>query len=367
MLADQLDYVIGVDPHRDTHALAVVEVRSGAVVCEAVVSADTVGYEAALKLADRHAAGSRAFAVEGTGSFGAGLTRFLSGRDERVFEVSRLRRERRSGGKTDALDALRAARSILSADRPAIPRASGEREALRALVAAREGAVSARTAAFCQLRDLLITTPEPLRSQLRPLSRARLLARLSATRPDLRSDSELRGALLALKAVARRIRQLTDEERELAREIERLASKLAPQLLDQPGIGPLLAARSSSPGRTPAGSEAKPPSPAWPAPPRSRPRPARRSATDSTARATASSTAPSTRSSSPEDARTSRRSTTSTGASKRARAAARPPAASSATSPATSTDYSNKERRWRLDKHRSVAGPREDICAATAY
>jgi transposase len=244
MLADQLDYVIGVDPHRDTHALAVVEVRSGAVVCEAVVSADTVGYEAALELADRHAAGSRAFAVEGTGSFGAGLTRFLSGRD---------RRERRSGGKTDALDALRAARSILSADRPAIPRASGEREALRALVAAREGAVSARTAAFCQLRDLLITTPEPLRSQLRPLSRARLLARLSAARPDRRGDSELRGALLALKAVARRIRQLTDEECELAREIERLASKLAPQLLDQPGIGPLLAAQVvlswSHPGR----------------------------------------------------------------------------------------------------------------------
>jgi transposase len=244
MLADQLDYVIGVDPHRDTHALAVVEVRSGAVVCEAVVSADTVGYEAALELADRHAAGSRAFAVEGTGSFGAGLTRFLSGRD---------RRERRSGGKTDALDALRAARSILSADRPAIPRASGEREALRALVAAREGAVSARTAAFCQLRDLLITTPEPLRSQLRPLSRARLLARLSAARPDRRGDSELRGALLALKAVARRIRQLTDEECELAPEIERLASTLAPQLLDQPGIGPLLAAQVvlswSHPGR----------------------------------------------------------------------------------------------------------------------
>jgi transposase len=244
MLADQLDYVIGVDPHRETHALAVVEVRSGAVVCEAVVSADTVGYEAALELADRHAAGSRAFAVEGTGSFGAGLTRFLSGRD---------RRERRSGGKTDALDALRAARSILSADRPAIPRASGEREALRALVAARKGAVSARTAAFCQLRDLLITTPEPLRSQLRPLSRARLLARLSAARPDRRGDSELRGALLALKAVARRIRQLTDEECELAREIERLASKLAPQLLDQPGIGPLLAAQVvlswSHPGR----------------------------------------------------------------------------------------------------------------------
>jgi transposase len=243
MLADQLDYVVGVDPHRDTHALAVVEVRSGLVVFEAVVSADAGGYEEALELADRHAPGSRAFAVEGTGSFGAGLTRFLTGRDEQVFEVSRLRRERRSGGKTDALDAVRAARSILIADQPAIPRAGGEREALRALVAAREGAVSARTAALCQLRDLLITTPEPLRSQLRPLSRARLLARLTVARPDRRSDPELRGTQLALKAVARRIQQLTAEERELAREIEQLATKLAPQLLDQPGIGPLLAAQ----------------------------------------------------------------------------------------------------------------------------
>jgi transposase len=253
MLADQLDYVIGVDPHRDSHALAVVEVGTGLVVFEAVVSADGGGYEEALKLIERHAPGSRAFAVEGTGSFGAGLTRFLTGRDEQVFEVSRLRRERRSGGKTDALDAVRAARSVLIADLPAIPRASGEREALRALLAAREGAVSARTAALCQLRDLLITTPEPLRSQLRPLSRARLLARLSAARPDRRSDSELRGSQLALKAVARRIQQLTAEERQLAREIEQLATKLAPQLLDQPGIGPLLAAQVvlswSHPGR----------------------------------------------------------------------------------------------------------------------
>src|SRR6266542_591573 len=142
MLADQLDYVVGVDPHRDSHA-----------------------------------PGRRAFAVEGTGSFGAGLTRFLTARDERVLEVGRLRRERLSGGKTDALDAVRAARSVLTSERPATPRAGGERQALQALVAAREGAVNARRAGLCQLRDLLITTPEPLRSQLRPLTRARLLQR----------------------------------------------------------------------------------------------------------------------------------------------------------------------------------------------
>ena len=185
MLADQLDYVVGVDPHRDSHALAVVQVVSGVVVFEATVVASSDGYAQALKLADQHAPGRRAFAVEGTGSFGAGLTRFLTVRGERVLEVGRLRRERRSGGKTDALDAVRAARNVLTSERPATPRAGGERQALQALVAAREGAVNAKRAGLCQLRDLLITTPEPLRSELRPLTRARLLQRLAATRPDV--------------------------------------------------------------------------------------------------------------------------------------------------------------------------------------
>ena len=151
MLADQLDYIVGVDPHRDSHALAVVHVRSGAVVFESTVSADSDGYAQALTLAERHAPGRRAFAVEGTGSFGAGLTRFLTGRGERVLEVGRLRRERRSGGKTDALDAVRAARSVLAQQRPGDaaggrrtpgvagtgggPRRSGERQTRRALPA----------------------------------------------------------------------------------------------------------------------------------------------------------------------------------------------------------------------------------------
>src|SRR6266536_3243446 len=158
MLADQLDYVVGVDPHRDSHALAVVHAVSGAVLFEAAVDASSDGYAHALTLVDQHAPGRRAFAVEGTGSFGAGLTRFLTGRGERVLEVGRLRRERRSGGKTDALDAVRAARSVLGQERPATPRAGGERQGLQALVAAREGAVNARRAGLCQLRDLLITT-----------------------------------------------------------------------------------------------------------------------------------------------------------------------------------------------------------------
>ena len=243
MLADQLDYIVGVDPHRDSHALAVVEVVSGAVIFEATIAASSGGYANALRLAEEHATGRRVFAIEGTGSFGAGLTRFLTGRGEWVLEVGRLRRERRTGGKTDALDAIRAARSALASERPATPRAGGERQALQALVAAREGAVNAKRAGLCQLRDLLITAPEPLRSELRPLSRARLLQRLAASRPDGRRDPELRGSLLALRSIARRVLQLSVEERELAREIETLTRKLAPQLLEQPGVGPHAAAQ----------------------------------------------------------------------------------------------------------------------------
>jgi transposase len=120
MFADRLDYVVGVDPHRDQHAVGVVEVRSGVVVFETAVVADSGGYADALRVAERYAPGRRAFAVEGTGSYGAGLTRFLTGSGERVFEVGRLRRERSSGGKTDALDAVRAARAVLARERPSL-------------------------------------------------------------------------------------------------------------------------------------------------------------------------------------------------------------------------------------------------------
>jgi len=166
------------------------------------------------------------------------LLELLSGEGERVLEVGRLRRGRQSG-KSDALDAIRAARSLLGQTRPARPRAGGEREALRALSAAREAAVTARRAGLCQLRGLLVSAPEPLRAELRSLTRAQLLRRLAAARPERRQDPELRGTLLALRALARRVKALTVEERELQAEIETLTRKLARQLFDQPGVGPL--------------------------------------------------------------------------------------------------------------------------------
>jgi transposase len=77
MLADQVDFVIGVDAHRDVYALALVAARTGACLFECELAADAPGYRRALALALEHAAGARAWAIEGTGCYGAGLTAFL--------------------------------------------------------------------------------------------------------------------------------------------------------------------------------------------------------------------------------------------------------------------------------------------------
>jgi hypothetical protein len=89
MLADELDYVLGVDTHRDEHVLAVVTAPAGAVIAGTAAPANVRGYRQLLRVAARHAPGRRAWAIEGTGSFGAGLARYLAERGEVVLEVSR--------------------------------------------------------------------------------------------------------------------------------------------------------------------------------------------------------------------------------------------------------------------------------------
>jgi transposase len=125
MLADEVSFVVGVDTHADGHALALVEAATLRT----------------LRLACRHAPGRRAWALEGSGCYGAGLARFLSERGECVLEVER---PARSGGKarlkSDALDAERAARLVLAGSAGARPRLRQETQALRALLSTREGA-----------------------------------------------------------------------------------------------------------------------------------------------------------------------------------------------------------------------------------
>ena len=159
----------------------------------------------------------------------------------------------RDGAKTDALDARRAARQVLGRPWPSVPRARGDREALRVLETIRQGAQGARVSAINQLKALVVTAPIDLRDQLRGLSTAALVAKCSAFRILPASVNELTATKQAMRSVARRIRNLNNEIAELKTSIAELVTAVAPQLLNQFGIGPVTAAQVfiawSHPGR----------------------------------------------------------------------------------------------------------------------
>ena len=144
MLTDRLDFVIGVDTHRDSHSLAVVGSPSGARLTETQTAASKVGYMRALAFAREHAPVRRAWAIEGSGSYGKGLARYLERSGELVYEVERPRRsKRRPHAKSDSIDALRAARFLLSKEKPVAPRQAGRR---RRRAGVREHAACAQAA-----------------------------------------------------------------------------------------------------------------------------------------------------------------------------------------------------------------------------
>ena len=244
MLADEVDYVVGVDTHRDQHVLAVVAAPTGVVVAQRSVFASARGYAEALRFAQAHAAGGRVWAVEGAGHYGVGLTRHLSGRGETVLEIGRgPRDERRLRGKDDQLDAIRAARTALASETLALPRAGQRREALRLLLLARRSAVDVRRQALVQLRSVIVTCPDQLREQLRGLPVRRLIVRCSRLRhPPSCTPDEL-ASRLVLRSLARRVEAATAEAAELEHEILAHVRALAPQLLDEPGVGPIVAAQ----------------------------------------------------------------------------------------------------------------------------
>ena len=244
MLAEKVDYIIGVDTHRDQHTLAVVVAPSGAVVAEQAVPMNARGYQQALAFAQRYTVGARVWAVEGAGHYGAGLTRFLSGRGETVIEVARsVRAERRLRGKDDSLDALRAARSALATETPTRPRAGQRQEALRVLLLARRSAVDVRRLALVQLRSVIVTAPEGLREELRQLPVGQLIRRCSHfRRSSARTPDEL-AIVLVLRSLARRLQAATKEADDLEREIVEHVRALVPALLDEPGVGPIVAAQ----------------------------------------------------------------------------------------------------------------------------
>jgi transposase len=243
MLAEHIDGVIGVDTHRDTLTAAAVT-NLGGVLAQATTSADAAGYRRLLGFARVQVPGRRCWAVEGAGSFGAGLTAVLQQSGERVVEVGRPKRPAsRSGAKSDALDAVRAAREALGQDQLATPRRRGEREALRVLLTTRRCATLARVAAIGQLKALIVGAPEELRAELRGQPTSRQIACCASLRERPTRSLEHRATVRALRATAQRIQLLAAEADQLQAELTSLVQAVAPWLLEVPGVGPLSAAQ----------------------------------------------------------------------------------------------------------------------------
>jgi len=244
MLAEQYDYVIGGDPDRDTVDLAVLDATSAGFRAHLTQTADAAGYAQMVTWAQRQAPGARVWALEGTGNYGAGLASFLAEAGEDVVEIDRVKRARR-GGKNDQIDAVRAAREALSREVQVNPRQRGLREAMRVVLTTRHAVLVSRTKAINELKALIVTAPEHLRSGLRGCPLATQLARIEHLHANAASTLEHRMTILALRSVAARISFLTDQVAELDPQLALLvhAHPAGQALLDEPGVGPIVAAQ----------------------------------------------------------------------------------------------------------------------------
>jgi transposase len=280
---------IGVDTHRDVHVASARD-QLGCRIGVRLIPTTPAGYQQLLDWA-RSLGEIAAFGIEGTGCYGAGLTRYLRAGGYRVIEVNRPdRAARRRHGKSDPVDADAAARAVQAGDATATPKAgTGTVEMLRVLRVARQSALKARTQTSNALRALLVTAPPELREQLRGLSKTALPRAAAALDPGpgwLASPTA--ATMRALGILGQRHATLTAEITALETQISQLVAKHAAPLLALFGVGPdsastLLAAAGDNPQRL----HSTPPSRHCAGPRPSRPPPARPFVTASTVAATA--------------------------------------------------------------------------------
>jgi transposase len=227
----------GVDTHVDVHVAAACD-HLGGLLATASFPTTASGYRKLLSWLRSFGTRERV-GVEGTGSYGAGLARYLRAQDVAVIEVSRPNRQaRRTAGKTDVIDAIAAARAVISGQAAATPKThDGAVEALRTLRIVHNSARKARTQAINQLRALLVTAPDELRASLRRLPRRQLLATCAAFRPgdadDLTSITKL-----ALRELAVRVGDLDAQIARLRVRRDRIVKATAPAMLAPHGAGP---------------------------------------------------------------------------------------------------------------------------------
>ncbi|WP_107424666.1 IS110 family transposase [Streptomyces sp. Ag82_O1-15] len=235
--------VLGVDTHRDAHVAALLSV-TGTMLATGEFPATAAGYRDLLKWARKWGAVRRA-GVEGTGSFGASLSRYLLAQGVDVFDVNRMdRADRRRRGKSDPLDAQNAARAVLSGRARARAKAGdGPVQIARMYKLTKASAVKARTQAINQLKAVLITADPALREELAGLGNAELFrtcARFTdvSSLEDVGEESVLQATRITLGLLADRIGRLSEQIRDVEARLARLVECHAPQLLDVVGIGP---------------------------------------------------------------------------------------------------------------------------------
>jgi transposase len=232
----------GVDTHADVHVAAVVDQLGGVLGIEAFDTTEA-GYHRLIGWL-RSYGHIELVGVEGTGSYGAGLTRELDRAGIAVVEVDRPNRQvRHREGKSDPLDAVTAARTALSGRALGVPKSRcGDVEAIRVLSVARRSASAERIVTLNQLRHLCFTADEPIRRRFEGLSVARLTAVASTIRPRP-SDTVRYSTLLAIRTLARRVSYLDDELVELNATMRPLVDRSAPGLLAIHGVGYDVAAK----------------------------------------------------------------------------------------------------------------------------
>ena len=246
-VADVVDAVAGVDPHADTLAVGVVA-ASGVVVAEAQFAATGAGIDELIGFALDRAPGPRlVFAVEGTRCYGIGVARVVAGLGLTVIESQRPgRAQRRGRGKTDAIDAVIAARSALSLDADALPtpRADGDREALRILLAARQDMTGEKTAKTNRLIALLRIGVDADRDLVRDELTPATLTRIARRRGRSGESREERVRRVEARRLALAVLDLGQLLFANTKQLRQLVQELAPGLLERVGIGPVSAARA---------------------------------------------------------------------------------------------------------------------------
>lgn len=252
-LAEDVDVVIGVDTHKHTHTAAAVDARTGGSLAELTVGTDPHGYDRLLAWSRVHG-DAVAWALEGAGGYGAGLARHLAAAGERVIELDRpARAARRHGAKSDSLDAIRAGREALGREHLAQVKTDGPRGQLAALTAARRSAIEAATLAQRQLHALVTAAPETLRAIFRDTSTTVMTSTAARLRPRACWDPHTTTTASVLRALARRVIALQAEAREHEQAMAAIVRAWRPDLLDQPGVGVIVAAQVliawSHPGR----------------------------------------------------------------------------------------------------------------------